>query len=49
MSAKGKSEGPPFEIIVNGRERGSDLSTLSFDHEWEHAVFGETGIPENLR
>lgn len=38
-----------IEVVVNGRDRGNDLSILSYDHEWEYAVFGGDGIPESLR
>ena len=38
-----------IEVVVNGRYRGNDLGILSYNHEWEYAVFGEDGTPEILR
>ena len=49
MSEKGKDLREKIEVVVNGKQRGNDLEILSYDHEWEYAVFGDSGIPENLR
>ena len=49
MSDKGTVSPDRIQVIVNGKDRGSDLDILSYDHEWEYAVFGEHGIPEDLR
>ena len=49
MSEKAKDIRDKIEVVVNGKQRGNDLNILSYDHEWEYAVFGDNGIPENLR
>ncbi|CAK0779986.1 hypothetical protein CVIRNUC_004906 [Coccomyxa viridis] len=49
MSEKSQVGPQQIEVVVNGKQRGNDLSILSYDHEWEYAVFGEDGIPEDLR
>lgn len=49
MSEKSQVRPQQIEVVVNGKQRGNDLSILSYDHEWEYAVFGEDGIPEDLR
>ncbi len=49
MSDKGKVSPDRIQVIVNGKDRGSDLGILNYDHEWEYAVFGEHGIPDDLR
>ena len=49
MSEKGKDIREKIEVVVNGKQRGNDLNILSYDHEWEYAVFGDNGIPEDLR
>ena len=49
MSEKGNDIREKIEVVVNGRQRGNDLNILSYDHEWEYAVFGDNGIPKDLR
>jgi hypothetical protein len=49
MAPESNSKVDRIEVLVNGEDRGTDLSILGYDHEWEYAVFGEDGIPESVR